>query len=62
MRCSSCRRENLSPDFFKIKRNGMRSKTCKLCSIRKMKYTKRGKPIFDHFMKITNELLITENP
>ena len=60
LHCRGCRK-TLTEDLFKIKKNGLKCKTCKLCSFRKLQYSKRGKRIFDHFMKLVDEAGIAEN-
>ena len=59
LHCSSCRKKNLSPEMFKFMRNGKRCKTCRICSFRKLQYSKTGKRIFDHYMQLINETSFT---
>ena len=54
MKCSTCRK-TLTEDLFKIKKNGLKCKTCKICAFRKWQYSGRGKRILDHFMKLVEE-------
>ena len=54
-RCSTCRKDNLTIDMFKLQKSGKLCKTCRICSFRKLQYSNRGKRIFHLYMKAVED-------